>query len=458
MSELRLRHKEINIDSFSIEKTHQKGMIEYTMAKMPAIKPEPLSPLLSKVSPEVLFAVEEFHFYGVDGKAKNWIEFGKWINDELLQGRNTVTEATKNEVLRLTNEVSSPIEKAKIIYKYVQDNTRYISVQVGIGGVQPIEAIEVDKLKYGDCKGLTNYTQALLSIVGVKSYYSVVESGRHIVDFHKDFASIEQGDHIILCIPANDDLLWLDCTSQKNPFGFIGSFTDNRNVLVVGPNGGEILKTSEYKNEANYQKTHSNIKLFGDAGFEANINVKSQGIQYDDRFLIQKESERNIVEFYKEIWGYVNNLELKKYHFKNDKTTVEFHETLDVAATSYATKIGNRLMFKPNFFNRNSFVPDRCRIRTLPVEIERGYLDEDEFQIEIPKDYEIESIFDKKLITNKFGEYFVDCEVDNNKITYKRKLFIKEGVYAKEDYKLYREFRRNVSKLDNSKIVLIKSK
>ena len=64
------------------------------------------------------------------------------------------------------------IGKAKKIYQYVQDNTRYISVQVGIGGMQPITAKEVDLVKYGDCKGLTNYTKSLLDIVGVKSNYT----------------------------------------------------------------------------------------------------------------------------------------------------------------------------------------------------------------------------------------------------------------------------------------------
>ena len=81
------------------------------------------------------------------------------------------------------------LEKAKIVYRYVQDNTRYISVQVGIGGIQPIAAIEVDELKYGDCKGLTNYTQALLDIAGVESFYTIVQAGKEIVDFDSDFAS-----------------------------------------------------------------------------------------------------------------------------------------------------------------------------------------------------------------------------------------------------------------------------
>jgi transglutaminase-like putative cysteine protease len=45
-------------------------------------------------------------------------------------------------------------KKAKKIYQYLQNKTRYISVQIGIGGFQPVTAADVDRLGYGDCKGI----------------------------------------------------------------------------------------------------------------------------------------------------------------------------------------------------------------------------------------------------------------------------------------------------------------
>ncbi len=454
---LGLNTKEINFKTLNVEKKEEDYTKTYSISNAQALKPEEISSGLSQNTPIVMFNVEKFHFYGVDGQAKNWLEFGDWINNKLLEGRREVSQATKNEILNLTNGIEDPIDKAKLVYKYVQDNTRYISVQVGIGGVQPILAIEVDKLKYGDCKGLTNYTQALLEVVGVTSYYSIVEAGRQIVDFYDDFHSLEQGNHIILCIPTSENNIWLDCTSQKHPFGFIGDFTDNRSVLVVKPNASEIVKTSRYINETNHKTTNSDIKLNSNGSIEANIDITSEGITYDRRFFLETESDRDVIEFYKQIWGYVNNLELKKYAFKNEKKTVQFYETLQVKAQNYATKIGTRLMFKPNCFSRNSLVPDRYRNRKSPMKIQRGYLVDDEFKIEIPEDYSIENIPEDKSITNKFGTYSISFKVNENRIIYKRKLLIKEGAYSKDDYNLYREFRRSISKIDNSKVILNKS-
>mgnify|MGYP001126063175 FL=1 len=97
---------------------------------------------------------------------------------------------------------------------------RYISVQIGIGGWKPISAEEVDENKYGDCKGLTNYTKALLRTVGIESNYCVVSAGSEIKDISEDFPSM-QGNHVILNIPQEGKSdLWLECTSQDTPFNF----------------------------------------------------------------------------------------------------------------------------------------------------------------------------------------------------------------------------------------------
>ena len=451
---LGLRHKEKNISEFNVKSANTNNSLSYTLENTKAIQPEDLSPSFSNFTPQVLVAVENFYFYGVQGKAKNWLEFGDWMNNSLLKGRNSVTKATEQLVLNLTKDVSDPLEKAKIVFDFVQNSTRYISVQVGIGGVQPIPALEVDELKYGDCKGLTNYTQSLLKIAGVESYYSVVQAGNEIVDFEEDFASLEQGNHIILAIPNNDDMVWLDCTSQIHPFDFIGDFTDNRNVLVVKPNASEIIKTTIYPDTLNYQSTFADIKLDTFGKISSDITRKTKGIQYDSRFTLGRLGDKDIIRYYKEHWDYVNNLEVLKHQFINDKSKVEFLENVEVEANNYTSLTGERILFKPNIFNQNSYIPNRYRNRKLPLEISRGYLDEDTFSLTIPQGYEVEALPDNITIKNKFGEYRFDINNVDNKITYKRRLLINKGLYPNTAYKDYRDFRRKVAKGDNSKIVL----
>ena len=454
---LGLRFKEKNFDDYNIVSNTTNSSLSYAISNVPSLKPEDLSPSFSKITPQVMVATEKFHYNGVDGQAKDWMEFGAWIKNSLLDGRNEVTVKTKQAILSLVEGIDDPLEKAKKIYEFVQENTRYISVQVGIGGIQPIAAIEVDKVKYGDCKGLTNYTQSLLEIAGITSYYSVVESGREIVDFDTDFASLAQGDHIILGIPSEDKMIWLDCTSQVHPFGFIGSFTDNRNVLAIKGDTGEIIKTTVYPDKDNYQLTIAEVELNPDASIASDVSIKTKGIQYDKRFGIERESKKNVIEYYKEYWSNVNNLEVLDYTFENNKEIVEFTETIKLYASNYASSSGDKLIFAPNTFNKNSFVPNRYRNRRLPVEIQRGYLDEDVFIYKIPMDFEVESIPDNIQIKNKFGEYSAEYIVRDSEIQYKRKLLISKGDFPKSDYDSYRNFRKKIASNDNSKIILKKT-
>ncbi|WP_026753942.1 DUF3857 domain-containing protein [Sediminibacter sp. Hel_I_10] len=457
-AQLGLRFKEKNFEEFEVESNNEETSLSYSLKNLPAFKFEEMSPSLSHFTPQVLTAVENFHFNGVNGHAKDWREFGDWVNDALLQGRDQVTEQTKAEILRLTAGVEDPIEKAKIVYQFVQDNTRYISVQVGIGGVQPISALEVDQVKYGDCKGLTNYTQALLKIADIESYYTIVESGKKIEDFEDDFATLAQGNHIILGIPKEEDMIWLDCTSQIHPFGFIGDFTDNRKVLMVKPEESRILKTTIYQDVENSQHTKAIVSLSPEGHIKAKVNIETKGIQYDNRFYVERYSDKDQVVHYKNYWGYLNNLDIVSNQFNNDQEAVAFKESIELNASKYASVSGDRLIFSPNIFDRNTSIPERYRSRKTALVIERGYLDEDEFEIEIPTDFEVEAMPDELTINSKFGEYTIENELQNNKIVYRRKLVIKEGNYLKSDYKLYRDFKKEVAKQDASIIVLKKTK
>ena len=451
---LGIRYKTKNFEEYDIKVNDNTSSLGFSVSNLVAKKPEQLSPVLSKMSPHGMVAVNQFHYYGADGYSSNWKEFGDWVFNALLKGRNTVSNATKDKITQLVKGIEDPLERAQKVYEYVQNNTRYISVQVGIGGVQPIPASEVDRLKYGDCKGLTNYTQALLTVANVPSYYSVVQSGQEIVDFDPEFASLAQGNHIILAIPNGNDLTWIDCTSQVHPFGFVGDFTDNRNVLLVKEGESKIVKTTFYPDSENTQYTNAKINLDVYGNFTSDIEIKTKGIQYDSRFHIESLSNKDLMKYYRNLWGYINDLDISSYEFKNDKEIVEFTEQLKLKADGYATLNNGNIIFSPNIFNKNTFVPDRYRNRQFDMEIQRGYLDTDEFEIEIPENYLVEALPENVTDKNKFGEYVVDFSINENTITYKRKLLIKKGEYSKEDYKLYRDFRRKVSKLDKSIIVL----
>ncbi|MBT9189838.1 DUF3857 domain-containing protein [Zobellia russellii] len=445
----------VNID-FDIEETNNS--ITYTANNIRAIKRESMSPSFEKICPRLMTRIKNFHYKGFDASVDSWKDLGTWVDEKLLSGRDELSPQTVAKAKSLVDGVQDDLEKAKIIYKYVQDNTRYISVQIGIGGLQPIAAVEVDRVKYGDCKGLSNYTKALLKEVGVTSYYAVVQAGGDKVDFEDDFADLAQGNHVILAIPYNDRYYWVDCTSQILPFGYVGSFTDDRKVMIVKPEGGEIVTTTAYLNENNYQSITSSYELKPNGSIVGETNLMTKGSRYNSHFRLEEETEEEIVKKIKSRWSSINNLTVANYNFDNNKKEVVFNENVSLSASNYASLSGNRILFTANAFNNRNVVPDRYRNRKLPFEIQRGYLDEDDSVITLPEGYMVEALPSAKKIDNEFGVYTVDFDYNEaeNTVSYKRSFFLKKGFYPKEKYNAYRDFRKEVASTDNAQIVLLK--
>ncbi len=459
-NDLTIRTKEKNFENFDLKKNELEGSIKYKVENIQVIKPEEYSPSFRNIIPMVMVASNKFNYQGVYAtEVGDWNNMGKWFYNNLLKGRDNLPEKTKQEVLNLVKGIVDPIDKAKIIYKYVQDNTRYISVQVGIGGMQPIAASDVDLVKYGDCKGLTNYTKALLNVVGVKSNYTrLYASSNNQLSVDKEFVSFGgQTNHVILNIPTEGDNIWLECTSQKLPFGFIGDFTDDRDVLVITPEGGKIQHTKKYEVEENTQTIKGNYSISNEGTIEAETLVNSKGIQYHDKHRLETETERDLDKYYKKRWRYINGLSITSMHIENNKNDIEFIESVNFKATNYTKIIGDRMLLTVNALNRNTHVPDRYRNRKFPLKVKRGFKDIDEIEIEIPSGYKIESLPKNNTIENKFGHYKTEIVVkDENKLVYKREFKINDGEFPKEDYKDFRAFYKTVSRQDNSKIALIK--
>lgn len=449
--------KEENFQDFSIENNSTDGKLEYVATNIPAIKYEVYSPSFSKIAPRLKVAVNHFYHEGYSGKNDSWENMGRKMYNELISNRLTVSQSTKGEILHKTANAKTDLEKAKIVYQYVQDKTRYISVQEGIGGIQPISAKEVDDVKYGDCKGLTNYTKALLDIVGVKANYTrVYASSRNTTDIDKDFVSfVGQTNHVILHLPIDGKDVWLECTSQTSPFNYSANFTDDRDVFVLSPEGGKIVHTKVYTEEENLQNTKAIVEIDRSGGFSSTITINAQGTQYGYREGVQDEILKDQKLHYKDNWDYINDLEIESMEFNNDKDSIVFTENLKLSSVNYASLTSGLFLFEPNLFNRHTYVPPRYKDRKLPFQIYRGYTDVDEYEITIPEEFKVESLKEPVSITNKFGEYNYSIEqIAPNKLVFKRKLVINKGEYTKEEYKAYRDFIRKVVRHDKSKIAL----
>ena len=457
-SDLGFKKKEFQFSDFNIKKTGESNtQLSYTANNILAQKAEELSPFSSDLFPKVMMGLEKFHLEGVDGTATTWEAFGKWYGDKILTGTTILPDETTAKIKALVGNEKDPVKKARIIYDYVQKKSRYVNIAVGIGGWKPMLASDVDRLGYGDCKALSNYTKALLQAVDVPSYNTILYGSRYKSNIQSDFVSM-QGNHMILAVPNGKDYIWLECTSQDDPFGYQGTFTDDRDVLVVKPEGGEIVRTKIYDDKGNTQNGKGSYTIDGSGNFSGSIVIASQGSQYSSKARLENEIPTEKEKHYKNYWNNINNLKLGKITLDNNKEEVRFSENVQISADAYGVVSGNKLIFVVDAFNQNSENVKRIRNRKNPFLIQRGYLDTDEIEINLPAGFSIEFLPANYELKGKFGEYKTEIiKKDSNKLTYKRSIFINRGKYSNKEYDEYRLFMEQVSKNDNAKIILNKN-
>ncbi|RVT73158.1 DUF3857 domain-containing protein [Flavobacterium sufflavum] len=453
---LGFKKKEFNFKGFNIQKTTDTStQLSYKATGILAQKQEPYC-AVSVIFPRLLMGLESFNLEGEDGTAKSWNEFGKWYYDEILKGTTQLSPETVAKIKTLVGNETDPIKKAKLIYDYVQKKTRYVSIQVGIGGWKPMLADDVDRLGYGDCKALTNYTRALLDVVGVPSYNTILYGDPYKRNIETDFVSI-QGNHMILAIPNGNDYIWLECTSQDDPFGYQGKFTDDRTVLVIKPTGGEIVQTKIYEDKGNLQNSKGAYSIDEQGNLSGRITIASEGSQYSNKASLENSQPNEKETHYKEYWSNINNLKLAKINFSNDKEKIAFVESLDVNANNYASISGAKMIFPLNAYNQFSGSVKRIRNRKNPFEIQRGYVDVDEVEVVLPFGFAIEFLPSNFESNSKFGDYKTEIiKKDATHLVYKRTLYIHKGFYPNTEYDQYRLFMEQVSRNDNAKIILTK--
>ncbi len=449
------RYKNFNIDK--PETADEKGLKVYKweLKNFRAVELEYKCPDWPELVPFVYTAPELFQIEGYKGNMANWQDYGKFVA-ALKQDRDQLPDNIKQAVHAMTDGLTDPKQKIEKLYSFMQENTRYISIQLGIGGWQPFSATYVAQKKYGDCKALTNYMYSLLKEVGIRSNYTIIKAGRGGHFFVPDFPC-SQFNHVILSVPLQKDTVWLECTSQSMSAGYLSDFTDDRYALMIDENGGKLTRTPKYDLNNNVQLRKINAAIDQNGLASIAVDGYYQALQQEELHgMIKYLSNDKVKEHLNEAFN-LPNYELVSYDYKEIKGSQPvIKENLKLSAGNYATISGKRLFVMPNILSKSSkkLTTDETRKYDYVEDLE--YRDIDTVEIKIPAGYKPESLPKDILIQNKYGKYAATVKVQDDKIIYYRIMEQYSGRFAATEYGDIVKFFEQVYKADRNKLVFVK--
>lgn len=455
--EIPIRNKSLHISPPQADSISKKGWTSYhwQLNNFPALQYEPYSPpFFQTVLPIVILSPGHFDYFGMTGNFSNWKEYGRWVYDHLLEGRDKLPEATVAYIRELTKGILSPQDIARKIYEYAQQKNRYVAIEIGKGGFIPMTASEVDKVSYGDCKALVNYTMALLKAVHIPSYYTEVNAGSDGISLLSGFASAGQGNHVILCVPFKKDTVWLECTNKYIPFGYLGSFTDNRNVVVCAPDGGILTRTPAYTDDTNIQQRNSRLFIDSAGNLTGDMNTLFKGLLYQKRASWENMSHADRIRHATDNYSFLQ-MNIANYHLtfiKNEMPSVE--ETLSFASPQYAALSGKGLTIPLNPVNRFQDIPPLVSSRRNKVYIAHGFTQTDSLTFNFPEGYNLSVVPPESIIRNIFGEYITTIKAEGEKLLYVRHFSLKSGYYPAQSYGAFVKFLQQAAADDQEMFMI----
>ncbi len=452
-SGIKVRSKILDNEFGKVKFSESGNISEYSYENIPAIKEQDLSPTISYLKPKVEFSPEYFSLAGIQGDLSSWNSYGKWYNEKLLKPSSEVTPEISKEIASL-NLSGTTSEKVKKIYQYMQNKTRYVLVTMGIGGWKPINADEVGRKGYGDCKGLSNYMRTLLTAAGIKSYYAEIYDDKTEHKFDKNFVK-PNGNHVILMVPTEDGNIWLENTSQKIAFNHLSYTSHNRNVLAVKENGIEIINTPVYKPEESKEMMNAFIKLNEDATITSNVNFVYTGGQYDMALYFTSLKNEELKDAIKNIYYSLKIGEVSVENLNNNRDDAEISFDMKLKANDFSKKLGNDIFFPVMPFGKTSTIISNDE-RVLPFENSFPFQDDYKIEYSAPVGFQFSDIPKSVNFTSEFGTYSMNFEQKDDKLIVHRVLTINKVLYPKEKFKEYAAFKKKASNIDNTKILIKK--
>ncbi len=439
-----------------IDSTSNQKKYTWSVKHLTSIQTETNGPTLNELTPSLFIVPQKFEYGNLSGSMQTWTDFGNYFLS-LNKDRDQLPLSIKNTVHLLTDTVKDTKRKIEILYSYLQKNTRYVSVQLGIGGLQPYTASYVAENKYGDCKALSNFMVSLLKEAGIKSYYTLIAAGEENTNKVIPDLPYDYFNHVITCVPINGDTMWLECTSQTSPPNYMGTFTGNRNALLITDSGGKLVQTPSFLSLKNEQIRKVNAAITNTGMLILNVHTFFSGINYEYPHSIMHQLNQSDKLDYLNAHVNLPTYTLSKCEYIQPQPNLPaINENLIIHCENYVIANSKRLFIQLNFFNKTSKYNFSTERKT-PIVIKYTTKNIDTISFNIPDGYDIESIPNGAHIESEFGTYSLDItNKKNGNIELIRISTLNAGTYKVSAIQSYKDFISKQNKLDQSNIVFIK--
>lgn len=450
------------------------GRWSWVLRDVPAVKFESNMPSLERVAGGMSLAL--IPPQGSLRKLASWREIGHWYG-ELARDRLQATPAIRAKVAELVKGESDPLGRVRAIARFVQNEIRYVAIEIGIGGYQPHAAGETFANRYGDCKDKVTLMAVMLREAGIESHFLIVNTNRealvedspptlwfdHVVIAVKLPAQAGASDlHTIIDHPALGRLVVFDPTDEVTPVGRLAGALQGGYGLLVTPEGGDFLRLPSVPMAESGLRRKAVLKLDAAGVLSGEVFETYLG----DLASAQRAAARGIDSDKEVIRPLERNLASSLANFRIEKADLRNRTALEeplvwqfrVQVKDYARSNDDLVLVRPRTFGikASSFL-ETGEERVHDIVLDEARMDTDEVSIALPAGLVVESLPEPQNLDLGFMAYRSSTEVRDGVLTYRRTMEYRDLRIPAAKAESFKQLLRAISR-DERAVALLRKK
>ena len=422
-----------------------------------AIVHEHFMPDPTKILPILLASPVKFTFDKVAGEQDSWTNLGNWYC-RLQMDCDDLPAATRTAIHRMTDGCANDLEKIRVLYDYLREKTRYVSIQFGIGGFKPFNASVVDKTGFGDCKALTNYFACLLREIGIESFYIILNTDRK--EMFPEFSSLGQANHVMLSVPIKNpvDTLYIECTNPSTPLGYRHEGIAGHDVLLLIDFVGQLAHVPAYADTLGVVENSLNVALKADGSADVQVTSRYTLDEAESLFTFRGRTEEQQSE------ALARRMEIQSQQL----TVTDIRDNFNAYdGPDWVPAIEIDYRFQANTYARSAvdriFVPVNNMAKRLhyqrkervnPIEIRAVRNLRDRIVLKVPEGYSVEGLPKDLVMDEPWGRFTSTCRVEGGTVVIEQATQMRKCHEPSERYPDYKAFARALNKAYSNTIVL----
>ncbi len=403
---------------------------------------------------------------------RSWADLGTWYA-QLTRGRRDASPQLTQKVAELTSSAPSALAKIQALAQFVQTDIRYVAVELGIGGYQPHTAAEVLAHGYGDCKDKVTLLSAMLAVIGVDSYYVIINTQRDAVTASTPAHNAFNHAIIAIALPKDADdaplpahvihptlgsLLYFDPTDDLTAFGNLRGVLQENYALLVTPQGGELARLPRLTATSNSLDRTARLSLdehgtlrgevheswTGDLATTQRAALRAARLDTDQIKPLEARIDASLTQC-QVLKASVANLRVLDRPFAWNYT---------IEAQDYARPAGDLLLIRPRVLgSRTSDLTDSDGERHYPIEFSQTERETDRFDITVPPGYSVDELPPAVHTETSFGSYDSKTEMSAGVLRYTRSYEIRELSVPAEKIEELKQFYRLIARDERASAV-----